>query len=152
MLRTRCPLILQHSSARGGAVATCCWAEAPLKIARMTLTIKLDGNWSSFQLANSAPPLCVTDNAIAPSASMPTCGTGRLQRSFLCDCCVLVGLCAVVVNPSRCTATPRLQRYVPKAWDKALGKTSLNQPKTATIACNAIAPMMIFLAAAWLIN
>ena len=47
-----------------------CWAEAPIKIARMTLTIKLDGNWSSFQLANSAPPLCVTDSAIAPSARM----------------------------------------------------------------------------------
>ena len=45
-----------------------CWAEAPIKIARMTLTIKLDGNWSSFQLANSAPPLSVTDSAIAPSA------------------------------------------------------------------------------------
>ena len=47
-----------------------CWAEAPIKIARMTLTIKLDGNWSSFQLANSAPPLSVTDSAIAPSARM----------------------------------------------------------------------------------
>ena len=47
------------------------WAEAPEKIARMTLTIKLDGNWSSFQLANSAPPLSVTDSAIAPSARMP---------------------------------------------------------------------------------
>jgi hypothetical protein len=34
------------------------------------LTIKLDGNWSSFQLANSAPPLSVTDSAIAPSARM----------------------------------------------------------------------------------
>ena len=45
-----------------------CWAEAPIKIARMTLTIKLDRNWSSFQLANSAPPLSVTDSAIAPSA------------------------------------------------------------------------------------
>ena len=45
-----------------------CWAEALLKIARMTLTIKLDGNWSSFQLANSAPPLSVTDSALAPSA------------------------------------------------------------------------------------
>ena len=49
-----------------------CWAEAPIKIARMTLTIKLDGNWSSFQLANSAPPLSVTDSAIAPSARMPS--------------------------------------------------------------------------------
>ena len=47
------------------------WAEAPIKIARITLTIKLDGNWSSFQLANSAPPLSVTDSAIAPSARMP---------------------------------------------------------------------------------
>ena len=45
-----------------------CWAEAPIKIARMTLTIKLDRNWSSFQLANSAPPLSVTDSA--PSARM----------------------------------------------------------------------------------
>ena len=46
------------------------WAEARVKIARMTLTIKLDGNWSSFQLANSAPPLSVTDSTIAPSARM----------------------------------------------------------------------------------
>ena len=46
------------------------WAEARVKIARMTLTIKLDGNWSSFQLANSAPPLSGTDSAIAPSARM----------------------------------------------------------------------------------
>ena len=49
-----------------------CWAEAPIKIARMTLTIKLDGNWNSFQLANSAPPLSVTDSAIAPSARIFT--------------------------------------------------------------------------------
>ena len=47
-----------------------CWAEARMKIARMTLTIKLDMNWSSFQLANSAPPLSVTASAIAPSAKL----------------------------------------------------------------------------------
>ena len=29
-----------------------------------------NGNWSSFQLANSAPPLSVTGSAIAPSARM----------------------------------------------------------------------------------
>ncbi len=29
-----------------------------------------DGNWSSFQLANSTSPLSVTDSAIAPSARM----------------------------------------------------------------------------------
>ena len=46
------------------------WAEARIKITRMTLTIKRDRNWSSFQLANSAPPLSVTDSAIAPSARM----------------------------------------------------------------------------------
>ena len=36
----------------------------------MTLTIKLDENWGSFQLAHSAPPLSATDSAIAPSARM----------------------------------------------------------------------------------
>ena len=63
---------MQHSVMHcpSRAVAPLRWAEAPIKIARMTLTIKLDGNWSSFQLANSAPPLSVTDSAIAPSARM----------------------------------------------------------------------------------
>ena len=37
----------------------------------MTLTIKLDGNWISFQLANNTPPLSVTGSVIAPSARMP---------------------------------------------------------------------------------
>ena len=60
-----------------------CWAEAPIKIARMTLTIKLDGNWSSFQLANSAPPLSVTDSAIAPSARMPTYALGSMAFQAL---------------------------------------------------------------------
>ena len=44
--------------------------ESALGIARMTLTVKLDGNWSSLQLASSAPPLSVTDSALAPSARM----------------------------------------------------------------------------------
>ena len=64
-----------RSNVKGIAVTTLtsqvllhCWAEAHIKIARMTLTIKLDGNWNSFQLANSAPPLSVTDSAIASSA------------------------------------------------------------------------------------
>jgi hypothetical protein len=61
------------------AVLLQCWAEAPIKIARMTLTIKLDGNWSSFQLANSAPPLSVTDSAIAPSARIDT-----LEDNLVC--------------------------------------------------------------------
>ena len=56
--------------AQGQLVECCCWAKGPIKIAKMTLTIKLDGNWSSFQLANSTPPLSVTDSAIAPSARM----------------------------------------------------------------------------------
>ena len=47
-----------------------CWAEAREKIAGMTLTIKPDWNWSSFQLANSTPPLSVTGSATAPSARM----------------------------------------------------------------------------------
>ena len=62
------------------------WAEAPIKIARMTLTIKLDGNWSSFQLANNTPPLSVTGSVIAPSARMsaqeaPEMDKNRMQTS-----------------------------------------------------------------------
>ena len=34
------------------------------------MTIKLDGNWNSFRLANSVPPLSVSDSAVAPSARM----------------------------------------------------------------------------------
>ena len=34
----------------------------------------LDGNWGSFQLANGAPPLSVTDSAIAPLALGPKDG------------------------------------------------------------------------------
>ena len=59
-----------------------CWAEARVKIARMNLTFKLDGNWSSFQLANSAPPLSVTDSAIAPSARMTHIGEGGVSKSI----------------------------------------------------------------------
>ncbi len=61
-----------HTHTPAGAARFVRWAEAHIKIARMTLTIKLDRNWSSFQLANSAPPLSVTDSAIAPSARMRT--------------------------------------------------------------------------------
>ena len=48
-----------------------CQAKAHLKIARMTLTINLDRNWNSFQLAKSTPPPGVTGSAIAPSTRMP---------------------------------------------------------------------------------
>ena len=61
----------------------CCWAEAPLKIARMTLTIKLDRNWSSFQLANNTPPLSVTGSVIAPSARMHHDRAVSCDRNFL---------------------------------------------------------------------
>ena len=59
------------------------WAEAPIKIARMTLTIKLDRNWSSFQLANNTPPLSVTGSVIAPSARMHHDRAVSCDRNFL---------------------------------------------------------------------
>ena len=60
------------------------WAEAREKIARMTLTIKLDRNWNSFQLANSTPPLSVTDSAIAPSAriEMHVMSVGEFTQEY----------------------------------------------------------------------
>ena len=67
-IKARCAAALP----RQGWIGEESWAEAHEKIARMTLTIKLDRNWSSFQLANSAPPLSVTDSAIAPSARIGT--------------------------------------------------------------------------------
>ena len=42
------------------------WAEAFVNIARMILTIKLDGTCGSFQQANNTPPLSVTGRVIAP--------------------------------------------------------------------------------------
>ena len=63
-----------HLRAHMASITIDSWAEAHIKIARMTLTVKLDRNWSSFQLANSAPPLSVTDSAIAPSARMAVMG------------------------------------------------------------------------------
>ena len=81
-------------------IVCCGWAEARIKIARMTLTIKLDRNWNSFQLANSAPPLSVTDSAIAPSARM-------LVRASIClhpDYPVIVPVCLV---PTRASGTAR---------------------------------------------
>ena len=55
------------------------WAEAHIRIARMTLTIRLDRTWNSFKLAHSEPPLSVTDGAIAPSARMPVNCEARIH-------------------------------------------------------------------------
>ena len=48
----------------------------------MTLTIKLDGNWSSFQLANSAPPLSVAGQE---DEAKQFCGRAMSWRQ-LCEC------------------------------------------------------------------
>ena len=76
------------------------WAEAPVKIARMTLTIKLDGNWSSFQLANNTSPLSVTDSIIAPSARMFSRFTFPLTFAH-CSCGVLVPVAALLARRGR---------------------------------------------------
>lgn len=47
-----------------------CWAGAHLQMARLTLTIKLDNTWGSFQEALREPPRSVSDCALAPSARM----------------------------------------------------------------------------------
>ena len=68
------------------------WAEARVKIARMTLTIKLDRNWSSFQLANSAPPLSVTGSAIAPSARIHVMDRTHVKQTFCSELWVVFAL------------------------------------------------------------
>ena len=59
------------------------WTDAPIKFARMTLTTKLDENWNIFQIANSAPPLSVTDSAAALSARIHL-KLGPLGRADVC--------------------------------------------------------------------
>ena len=56
----------------------------------MTLTVKLDGNWNSFQLASNAPPLNVTDSAIAPSARTRAKGKMSTDYYFVCSRAFLV--------------------------------------------------------------
>ena len=51
----------------------------------MTWTIKLDVNWNSFQIANSAPPLSATESAIAPSARMRAKRKISTYFSFVCS-------------------------------------------------------------------
>ena len=90
-----------------------CWAEAREKIAGMTLTIKPDRNWSSFQLANSTPPLSVTGSAIAPSARIPNY---TRTRFYLAMCAVLParGLSKRVANhTTRATTSKRRRRKIP---------------------------------------
>ena len=70
----------------------------------MTLTIKLDRNWSSFQLANSAPPLSVTDSAIAPSARMLRFAADVRSQSQ----CVTTSLLSSAARLSQDAATRKL--------------------------------------------
>ena len=64
--------------------------------------IKLDRNWSSFQLANSAPPLSVTGSAIAPSARMQKkeAAFTALEQRYQ-TCCLGTVPCAECGNRSR---------------------------------------------------
>ena len=85
------------------------WAEAPIKIARMTLTIKLNGNWNSFQLANSTPPLSVTDSAIAPSARMPVDSPAYMNKYRMSphESVVLCHFCMVFLFNGRLSSSTR---------------------------------------------
>ena len=85
-----------------------CWAEAPVKIARMTLTAKLDGNWSSFQLANNTPPLSVTGSVIAPSARIFSKASAAQQARALDVARVFVAVAARFTKRARaCALSPR---------------------------------------------
>ena len=81
-----------------------CWAEAPVKIARMTLTAKLDGNWSSFQLANNTPPLSVTGSVIAPSARIFSKASAAQQARALDVARVFVAVAARFTKRARACA------------------------------------------------
>ena len=48
----------------------------------MALTIKLDGNWTSFQLVYNTQPLSVTGSVVAPSAEMPLALRGGTFKHY----------------------------------------------------------------------
>ena len=95
----------------------------------MTLTIKLDGIWSSFQLASSAPPLSVTDIAIAPSARMPedpvseiehlACGSGS------------AGACSQkpVLRASHCKPASFSTTHKGGQWETNVEHPDIDHPK-----------------------
>ena len=56
------------------------WAEATTKNWGKAHCAQPHGNWSSFQLANSTPPLSVNDGALAPFARMKTTGLHETDK------------------------------------------------------------------------
>ena len=73
---------LEHVLNTGGLLASeVVGRKGPLKIVSTAGGSDENWNWSSFQLANSTPPLSVTGSAIAPSARMST--TGALMSYHL---------------------------------------------------------------------
>ena len=100
-----------------------CWAEAPVKIARMTLTIKLDGNWSSFQLANNTPPLSVTGSVIAPSARiLAWASAARPARALVVARVFVAGRCEAASDRNVCAGrhhslAPLLRLPQPRRWE-----------------------------------
>ena len=68
---------------------------------------QLDGNWSSFQLANSTPPLGVIGSAIAPFARIQ-----RSRRALVCQFSIVSVLRLSNKHPSeviRCAAVAVVQ-------------------------------------------
>ena len=99
----------------------------------MTLTIKLDRNWSSFQLANSTPPLSVTGSAIAPSARMHC----KARKPNLCatSCDLSQAAC---VSQRHTNATTRPIKQTPTqdstAASKWLGAGATTTPQICSTA------------------
>ena len=116
-LRCR-PLLLQAARC-----CNTCWAEAPVKIARMTLTAKLDGNWSSFQLANNTPPLSVTGSVIAPSARiLAWASAARPARALVVARVFVAGRCEAASDRNVCAGqhhnlAPLLRLPQPRRWE-----------------------------------
>ena len=71
----------------------------PLKIASTADGSDENGNWSSFQLANSAPPLSVTGSAIAPSARMRPARVQQRQPTAVGEPCGKCGTCGTRRSP-----------------------------------------------------
>ena len=88
---------------------------SPLKNCKNVHMEQLDGNWSSFQLAKSTPPLGVIDRAIAPSARMLVASTLRWSADMHMRWIFVVkpSQVCVIKNTIRIRAS---QRSTDKLW------------------------------------
>ena len=83
------------------AAVSCSLGRSPTKNCESVHWEQLDGNWISFQLANSTPPQSVIDRAVAPSARIKLANLNYTMQRHPCEVFGLVSM-----QPTRVASPP----------------------------------------------